>query len=278
VENVQQDTVTTEVGPWAMIPVWVLGIGLTGAELAVYVALRSYADRGGSAHPRVKSVAERAGVTTRTAERAISRMREMDIVMTAQWHRDDGSIGGCHYRLRDIPPTVVSAPTDTAVGTPPDTAVGTLPTQPSEPSRRSRRSKNTPENTPETTPTTSDRPTLADKAADLADVVVGGCGPIGRSITRKTLVDECTTLAGLGWTTPDIRQAVLGRTWSGCHAGAVITWLRGLSSPPARGLSSSVTGLAHPCPLHPEEPAGRCTQCDCEAVHAPTNWRDLITQ
>jgi len=48
--------VTTESGPWGMVPVWVLGLGLSGSELAVYVALRSYADRSRACFPLTASL------------------------------------------------------------------------------------------------------------------------------------------------------------------------------------------------------------------------------
>lgn len=277
-ENVQRDTVTSEVGPWAMVPIWVLTY-LNGSAVAVYVALRSFADQNGAAHPRVKTIAERAGVSERTVARAITEMRELNLLRTLQWARPDGSIGGCHYYLRDLPPsdvsppplTQLSPPPDTAVTTPPDTAVTTPLTQLSE-------QEHTKEHTSKNTPTTQGPPTLADRARGLADVVVGGCGPIGRSITRKTLDEACAPLAAQGWTPKDLKRAVDGRTWNDCRAGAVITWLRGLTScPPVRSIGDprSAQGFAPPCPVHPSEPAGHCTKCASEAVQAPMNWRDV---
>lgn len=122
--------VTTDVGPWAMVPVWVLRAGLTGAEIAVYVSLRSYADREGSAWPSVQSIADRAGASRRTAERAIARMRDLGLLETSQWHRPDGSIGGCSYRLRDVPPAALAAPeVPTSPSGGPDDPVGGVPTR-----------------------------------------------------------------------------------------------------------------------------------------------------
>lgn len=98
-----QNAVTTQVGPLAMVPVWVLRKGLTGAELAVYVALRSFADRCGEAYPRSKTIAARAGVHEVTVRKAITRLRELDLVRTEKWHRSDGSVGGLIYHMRDLP-------------------------------------------------------------------------------------------------------------------------------------------------------------------------------
>lgn len=95
--------VTSQVGPVAVVPIWVLRKGLTGSELAVYVALRSYADRGRDAFPKTRTIADRAGVHPVTARKAIVRFRELDLVRSEKWHRQDGSVGGNRYHLRDIP-------------------------------------------------------------------------------------------------------------------------------------------------------------------------------
>lgn len=114
-------TVTTEIGPFAFVPVWVLHVGLTGNELAVYVSLRSFADRAtGKAYPYVKTIADRAGVSKKTAERAISVLRDKGLVTTTRRHRDDGSLAGCDYLLRDTPTVTVTVGThgDDGRGTP----------------------------------------------------------------------------------------------------------------------------------------------------------------
>lgn len=121
--------VVSQVGPWAMVPVWVLAVGLTGAELAVYVALRSYADRQGDARPYVRTLALRAGVSPRTAERALARFRELNLVRTTQRRRPDGSTAGLAYRLRDVAPRpAVSGGPDERDGGPPDERDGGVPT------------------------------------------------------------------------------------------------------------------------------------------------------
>jgi len=96
--------VTTESGPWGMVPVWVLGLGLSGSELAVYVALRSYADRSRACFPLTAAIADRAHVSTRSVERALARFRDLEIVVTKRRYRDDGSIAGLVYRMLDVKP------------------------------------------------------------------------------------------------------------------------------------------------------------------------------
>lgn len=94
----------SQAGRWAMVPMWVLPL-LTGTELQVYVALRSFADRRGEAHPFVRTISQVAGVSVRTVEKAISRMRVLGVLSSERLTRKDGTNGGCRYFLRDIPPT-----------------------------------------------------------------------------------------------------------------------------------------------------------------------------
>jgi hypothetical protein len=91
--------------PWAKVPVWVLTLGLSGADLAVYVAIRSYTDaETGRAFPHVKTIADRACVSERTAARAVAHLRDLKIVTVQRWYKPDGSIGGCDYYTSDEPP------------------------------------------------------------------------------------------------------------------------------------------------------------------------------
>lgn len=121
-------TVTSEIGPWAMVPAWVLSVGLKGAELAVYVSLRSFANMQGAAHPHVKTIARRAGVSERTAERAIARLRDLGLLSTTRRYRDDGSIAGCDYTLRDMPLESASWGTDARVARGTDEDDASVPT------------------------------------------------------------------------------------------------------------------------------------------------------
>jgi hypothetical protein len=102
--------VTSQVGPWGMVPAWVLlakdsdGKGLSGADLRVYIALRTFADRERKAFPHVPTIAARAGVNARTAEKCLSRLKEMGLVVSKRRYRADGSIARCDYEMVDIRP------------------------------------------------------------------------------------------------------------------------------------------------------------------------------
>lgn len=147
------DGISSQVGPWGMVPAWVLlvkdkkGKGLSCADLRVYISLRTFADRWGAAFPHVPTIAARADVTPRTAEKSITRLRELGLLVSKRRYRTDGSIAGCDYQLRDVPPAL-SEP-DEAEGVP---SISTVP--PGEADGTSRpdgRSNNTPpEHTRET--------------------------------------------------------------------------------------------------------------------------------
>lgn len=105
-----EPSVNSEIGPWGLVPVWVLSYGLSGAELSVYVALRSFAGArlgGGDPEkvfPRVSRIAERAHVTQRTAEKAIAKLRSLGLIVSERRHDAHGHVKGCDYYLVDLDP------------------------------------------------------------------------------------------------------------------------------------------------------------------------------
>lgn len=116
--------VRSQAGAWAMVPVWVLSKGLTGGELATYVSLRSFADRSGEAHPSFRTVAERAGLSVKTVEKAVSRLRDLGLLRTTRRYRPDGSIAGCDYVLVDVDPAPEPPTQDVRSGDPEDRPSG----------------------------------------------------------------------------------------------------------------------------------------------------------
>lgn len=107
--------ISSELGDFrfGIVPDWVLlakdkdGKGLSGADLRVYISMRTFANKGREAYPKVKTIAERADVTVRTAEKSISRLRTMGLIVSRRWYRDEAKkeIGGCHYKMLDFDPT-----------------------------------------------------------------------------------------------------------------------------------------------------------------------------
>jgi hypothetical protein len=97
--------VVTDTGPFALVPVWVLEMGLSGSELAVYVSLRSFADASGdSCYPLTKTIAERAGVAAGTVRNVVSKLRKLGMVATRERRRSDGSTAGLQYLLTNVRP------------------------------------------------------------------------------------------------------------------------------------------------------------------------------
>jgi hypothetical protein len=104
-EDSSPEELVTQVGPWAMVPAWVLEAGLTPGEFVIYVALRTFADRGGKAYPRPEAVAERARCSARTVHNAYGRFRQLGLMTSSRTRRDDGTHGPVRVTLRDVRPT-----------------------------------------------------------------------------------------------------------------------------------------------------------------------------
>lgn len=94
----------TRMGPFGLVPAWVLGFDLTCAELKVYIAIRSYSNGDDGCWPTMRKVAERANVTLGTARNAIQRMRKLGLFLSEDRYRADGSFGGFTYLLADVDP------------------------------------------------------------------------------------------------------------------------------------------------------------------------------
>lgn len=91
------------------VPLWILdetvcGVRLSGAELRTYAALRIFVHGSGNSRPAVRQVADLARVTAASVERAVRRLRAADLLRTRRLYRADGSIRGCEYRFRNVPP------------------------------------------------------------------------------------------------------------------------------------------------------------------------------
>lgn len=95
----------SQLGPFALMPVWMLKHNLNGAEWATLISLRSFADReSGHAFPSVKTIADRAQISDRSCARALAKLRGVGLVVSTQRFRDDGSVGGCDYYVIDVDP------------------------------------------------------------------------------------------------------------------------------------------------------------------------------
>ena len=103
----QQIPVTTQMGPFGIVPAWVLSYELSGSEFKVYISIRSYANADRECWPTTKAIAERACVARGTARNAIQRFRRLGLISTENRYRVDGSFGGHLYVLADINPALI---------------------------------------------------------------------------------------------------------------------------------------------------------------------------
>lgn len=130
----------SDIGQFAIVPVWMLDMGLNGGEIKNLVALLTWVNReSGEAWPRIKEIADRAKTSETTTERALARLRELKIISSEIWLRPDGSIGGSSYYVFMVrpaaraspgpPDTSPTAPNQGAQATPPpgDCEFGTIP-------------------------------------------------------------------------------------------------------------------------------------------------------
>lgn len=116
--------VFSEIGPWGLVPIWIMSPAkylpgvpdfsalkagdekkLSAGEICTYIALRSFANQSGHCAPFVSTIAERAEVDKSTAEKAIAKFRRLGWLTTKRRYRADGSIHRCDYYLRDTCPT-----------------------------------------------------------------------------------------------------------------------------------------------------------------------------
>lgn len=98
---------------WAVFPSWLRGT-LTPYEIAVYVTLGTYTDGNHYCYPSMPTIAAGAGVSERTARRAIRSLEAKGLLIVTARFAEDGDRSSNGYRLEMNPPTVVSDPTPPA--------------------------------------------------------------------------------------------------------------------------------------------------------------------
>lgn len=81
--------VTSDIGPFAILPMWVLEAGVSGNAVRAYAILASYANREtGEAFPSRKTMAKRLGVSVDTIDRGIKELEEAQAVTVAYRYED----------------------------------------------------------------------------------------------------------------------------------------------------------------------------------------------
>lgn len=97
-----EGNVVDEIGPFAIVPLWVVQ-AVSGTALAVYCALGTFANSGGSCFPSKAKIAERAGVSQETVKRALRELEQAGAV-TRQPRYVDGRQTSNDYYLHRVQP------------------------------------------------------------------------------------------------------------------------------------------------------------------------------
>lgn len=93
--------VKSDIGPFAIIPEWVLRLGLSNGALRVYVELALMADRDtGEAFPRRRVLADRCEASVRTVATWLSEAKAAGVIDITDQNRDDGSRRASLYHVR----------------------------------------------------------------------------------------------------------------------------------------------------------------------------------
>jgi hypothetical protein len=95
---------------WAVFPSWLRGT-LTPYEIAVYVVLGTYTDGKNYCYPSIPAIAEGAGMSERTVQRAVRSLAEKGLLDVTRRFNGEGDRTSNGYRLEMNPPTVVSVTT-----------------------------------------------------------------------------------------------------------------------------------------------------------------------
>ena len=138
----------TEIGPFTILPEWLLDLPLSDRAIRLYGVLGLYADRRtGHAFPARKTLAARLRCSLNTLDRARDELVEAGALRVEPRHRDNGSLTSCLYTVVQVcpsptrgervpPPTgppepepIEPEPTDEPEGSSPLPGIETSPTR-----------------------------------------------------------------------------------------------------------------------------------------------------
>jgi hypothetical protein len=97
-------TLRTQVGPFVMVPTWVLETCRDARAVQLYGVLAKFANREGRAWPSKASLMREMSVSARTLDRAVAALKRIRALDVELKHRGDGAVIGCDYILRQVPP------------------------------------------------------------------------------------------------------------------------------------------------------------------------------
>lgn len=110
-----RDSFRSQLGPFAMVPVWVLEATRDATAVHLYAVLSRYANRERRAWPKHDRLARDLNVSDRSIRRALKILRDVGAVTTSPRRSADGTVDGTEYLLVSItanqrPPVAGSSP------------------------------------------------------------------------------------------------------------------------------------------------------------------------
>lgn len=101
--------ITSDVGPWSLIPAWVNDAGVSDRAVRLFAVLGFYADKEGACHPARSTLASRLGCTVDSIDRAKRELRDIGALEWAQHPDGLGGLTSNDYRLVYAAPPGVAA-------------------------------------------------------------------------------------------------------------------------------------------------------------------------
>jgi len=103
-------TIRAQLGPFAMVPVWVLDACADSRAIHLYALLGKYTNRERRAWPKTERLALEMATSQRTVERAIATLRRAGALQTERRRRADGAVLGLDFLLVQAMPVKGSLP------------------------------------------------------------------------------------------------------------------------------------------------------------------------
>jgi hypothetical protein len=97
--------VKSQMGQFAMVPIWVMAYELTANEFKIYVVIRSYCDPAGNCYPKMRTIAERARCSVSAVRNAVQKFRRLGLLTTTAVPRPGtDELDHFVYHLVDLDP------------------------------------------------------------------------------------------------------------------------------------------------------------------------------
>jgi hypothetical protein len=254
-----------------------LALAKTPAELAIYVALESYADGSGRCFPSQAALAERSRLALPSVKRALAALRASGLITSTKRCRN-GAIIGCAYTLntfsavtgcRETAETVEDVPQEPpALAVPAEEPLPSVPAEPVEVVRPALPHAAVP---PPTAPHPVETDGPLSRVLSALSLDVRAATPALRSVLGERLsagwAPDALAAAMLRSPIPDDVRSVSGLL---AHRATDLP-----TAPPSAGRSAPVRSEC-PVPGHEGHPAGRCPLCERESTRAPDRIRAMV--